>query len=195
MSSEQAGSGHDSERIPPLNASCSRQDISQTRCWIRTVDDDGLAFALRQEARLRAPTEETAFDHLVGISGEYAVSGFYGAPVKREIKPDYEGDDGCDLEVRRNGQLRRVEVKTVHSGDLELVVQEDRVDAADYFVLCRTLNPTTMVELVGTITRPDLKAFGERYPNSETIHVSPKYLDPFPTTEIYPDEIRQAQVE
>jgi len=181
------------ERLPPLNLYPDEQS-SRCRCWIRTVDDDGLSFALRQEARLRASTDEDIFNHLIGIAGEYAVSGFYGVPVNREIYSDYEGDDGYDLELYHDGERRRIEVKTVYEGKEELVVQKDRIDDADYFVLCRTINPTTMVELIGRTTRPRLKEFGERYPKKNTIHLDSRYLESFPATEISPDKVRKAQV-
>ena len=176
--------------LPPLAPAATIVPGNRPRAWF----DDGIAFAIEEEARRRAPTTDSRFRHKVGFAGELATSAYLRGPVNRTIYDDFEGDDGYDVMCTVDGCRRRVEVKTVHSGELELVVDEDGLEAADYFVLCRTTNPTSMVELVGWADRGMVIEFGECYPGDGKVRVTPDSLGSFDAVHLSPDRIRNAQV-
>lgn len=185
-----ASSRESSESLPPLSSSATIAPANRPRAWF----DDGIKFAIKEEARLRAPDRGSRWRHRVGFAGELTTSAHFHAPVNRRIYEDYIGDDGYDIEITLQGEKRRIETKTVCNGDLELIIDHEKIDCADYFVLCRTPDPTAMVELVGWIKRPDLKIAGETYPGDTKVRVEPQYLCCFEPGYIPPDQIRRAQI-
>ena len=175
---------------PPLAPAATISPGNRPRAWF----DDGLAFAIKEEGRRRAPTTDSRFNHEVGFAGELATSAYLQGPVNRRIYDDYEGDEGWDVRCIVNGEEYRVETKTVCDGTLELSVQLDKIDDADYFVLCQTNDPRSMVEIVGWASRSMLCTLGERYPGDEKLRLTPSELCTFEPVHLSPDRIRNAQV-
>ena len=178
------------QRFPPLS-SARNSSVNRPRAWF----DSGLEFAIKEEAKLREPGDGSVWRHIVGLSGEFALSGYFQEPINREIYDDFEGDDGYDIVASiAHGEKARIEAKTVYRSDLELIVNKDKIQQADYFVLCQTDNQLAMTEIVGYIDRARLKEFGERYPGDSNIRLNPAYLDTFQPIHISPEQIRDAQV-
>jgi hypothetical protein len=156
--------------------------------------DDGLAFAIKELARQRAPNEQSRLDHEAGIAGELGFSGYQQCAFNKTIYPGYQGDDGYDSVTEIGGCSYKVEIKTAFHGSTELRVSEEKVCQADYFVLCRTSSPREMVELIGYVNQDQLKMRGERYPDDNRLRVGTEDLETFEPLFIPPDRIRDAQV-
>lgn len=187
----QMSNEREDSRFPPLASTESVGDANYPRARF----DDGFGFVIKDMARCRAPGTRTEHRHRAGVASELAVSGYEGDPINDEVYPDYQGDDGWDLEITRFGTRYTAEVKCVCTGSLELRVQEDRVDDVDYFYLCRTQAPTAMVEILGYIDRNGVQKWGESHPDDDLIRVRPRYLFPLEPTLITSDDIREAQVQ
>ncbi len=176
-------------RNPPLASARTVNEANRPRAWIGSLE-----FAVKELARQRAPTKSSEFRHRAGVAAEMAVSGYEDEPINREIYADFEGDDGYDIEVSRMGSSYKVEVKCVTQGRVELKIEEDSIDTADYFYLCRSPDPTTMVELLGYIDSNGVREWGETSPNDGLVRVQPKYLFPLEPVRISPEDIRESQV-
>lgn len=170
--------------VPPL---ISAMDVNPAN-WPRAHFDDSIRFAIKETARLRAPTRSSEWRHLVGFAGEVAAASYFGVRANWEIYDDFDGDDGCDF-LYDNA---RVEVKTTTSEtDLQLAVPIERVDSADYFVLAKCSSPRVLVHLVGWVSRPELKVFGYRFDGK--IRLDAEYLKPLDSLEMFPERIRGVQ--
>lgn len=148
-----------------------------------------------REAERRAPKGSNSVrQHLVGVAGEAAVATMYGASFDRRIMPDYEGDDGYDIELppdHRSGPAR-VQVKTTENWqNPERIVSREEIDQANIFVLCCTLAPTQYVEIVGVAEQLRLKWIGETY-GREGYLLAPEYLRPIGPVRYGPTEVRRA---
>jgi len=174
---------------PPLASASEIAPGNRPRAWF----DDGLTFAIKEEARRRAPTNESIFNHQVGFAGELGTSAYLRGPVNREIYDDYAGDQGYDVLCLVNGEEYRVETKTVYSGNLELSVNRNKIDDADYFVLCRTTDPLSMVELIGWTSQSMLRDLGEQFPDDDNIRLTPSQLCGFEPLYLSPNRVRSAQ--
>lgn len=181
----------ETDYLPPLYPA---RDVPAGE-YPRARFDEGLGFAIKEEARRRAPDESSKWNHKLGFAAELAVSGLLQTPVNREIYPDYEGDDGFDLVYESHGDRYRVEVKCSSKGGVELNVNSDKIDSADYFVLCRTLSPRREVEIIGYISCNQLKALGHSFPDSNEVKIPQRLLQPFPPIFVSPDRIRDSQVQ
>lgn len=157
--------------------------------------DQHISEAMSEHAKRRAPKGSQSFNrHLVGIAGEVATGAWQRVPINTQIMPDYEGDDGYDLEIPRRGggDPRRIEVKTTtNSSNLERPITERELEQADYFVLCNTSAPKQYVDIVGYAPRPLIKWIGHVYGRDEFL-LSPEWLHPTPPIQIFPDDVRDA---
>jgi len=173
------------DHLPPLFPATSVPPGEYPRARF----DEGLGYTVKETGRQRAPTPDSRWRHEVGFAGELAVSGLLGVPVNKEIHNNYEGDDGYDLKYRGS----RIEVKTVSTGNEELSVHESKLPQADYFVLCRTVDPRHEVEVIGSITRPRFRTHGTQHPRDSEIKIQSRFLAPLPPIFINPRRIRDAQ--
>lgn len=150
--------------------------------------DKGIALAVKETARRRAPTRSSVWDHRVGFAGELGGAAYCDTRADWTITDDYEGDGGYDFIY--NGSP--TEVKTTTSeADGELRVPVDKVDTADYYILAQCSRPDELVHLIGWTTWPRLKAFGHRFDGA--LRLEPKHLFPFEPLELFPDRIRDSQ--
>jgi hypothetical protein len=189
-SSLDSSTGSESGYFPPLT---SARDFNRGN-YPRARFDDGLAFAVKELARQRAPNEQSRLDHEAGIAGELGFSGYQQCAFNKTIYPGYQGDDGHDLVAEIGGRSYEIEVKTAFYGSTELRVPEEQVCHADYFVLCRTSSPREMVELIGYVNRDQLKMRSKCYSGDDCLRVGPEDLETFEPLFISPDRIREAQV-
>lgn len=148
---------------------------------------------LANEAKEREPTA-SYHRRLVGLTGQAGVSSLLGVPFDRRITEDYEGDDGYDIAVPCKGQSNplRIEVKTTENwSSPERTVSSEKIDKADYFVLCSTHAPGRDVDIVGYIERPLLKQHGKAYGRDGYL-LAPEYLRPIGKVKLGPDDFRAA---
>lgn len=148
---------------------------------------------LVNEAKEREPTADI-HRRLVGLTGQAGVSSLLGVPFDRRITEDYEGDDGYDIAVPCKGRSDplRIEVKTTENwSSPERTVSSEKINKADYFVLCSTHAPGRNVDIVGYIERPLLKQQGKAYGRDGYL-LAPEYLRPIGNVELRPDDFRAA---
>lgn len=170
------------DRLPPLISAADTDEANQPPIWF----DDCIARKKRHHAKQRAPTNESEFNHWVGLAGELGCATYFGSEINWETYADYVGDSGYDFMVGS----KRVEVKTVgRRTNVELRVPVNRVDSADYYVLAKCWNPKELVRLVGWISRDDLVYFGHEFAGD--IRVSPANLYPFKPIQLFPDDVRE----
>lgn len=167
---------------PPITS----KDLGRENYGKAWFDPDDTDFIV-DTAQWRSPQESDTFHrHLVGVAGEAGWSALTRAPFDCRILPDYEGDNGWDVEVPcqfRSDPLR-TEVKTTQKWENpERVISRHEIDQADCFVLCRTDAPRRYVEIVGYIERPLLKLIGETYGRDGYL-LTPEYLRPIGPVEI-----------
>jgi len=115
---------------------------------------------LRQEAKEKSGAKhrvdwvEAGFgSHWLGLMGEMAVGRYLGFNVDRRILPG--GDDSIDLQDSNatiQVKTRAINLRTMPLHKLEMIFPPDTTFAADYFVLCRMVNITT-IELIGWQSR------------------------------------------
>lgn len=148
---------------------------------------------LIEHARQRAPdissdSDLVYRDHLLGIAGEVAVATWVRGTINVEIYPDFQGDDGADVVApsKWGGGEDRYQVKTTRNVmNPEGVVALEEIDQADYFVLCCSDTPQSVVQIVGYIPRYPLKRIGETWGRDGYLlsgehlwPVKPKYYSP-----------------
>jgi hypothetical protein len=178
-----------SEPLPPLNSAADCDPANRPRLRIGGVPrGDKLKFAIKTHAKQRAPTSSSEWRHHIGFAGEVAASTYYGVSANWNVTDDYIGDNGWDFIYDDH----RVEVKTTSNHkNLELEVPAKRIDDADYFILAHCPRPDDMVQLVGCVSRPDLKAFGRRFAGD--MRLSLEYMESFNPIEMYPDQALDIQ--
>lgn len=155
--------------------------------------DEGIKDNIRNLAEKRAPDKGSQLRHEVGIAGEYAVSGYCRIPVNKESYGDFSGDPGWDLSMEKRGEHIRIEVKSVHNGNLKLRVSQSELETADYFVLCDVSPALDVVDIVGGIRANDLAQVGRGSPYDSTIRADPIDLEILVPRTVLPDDIREAQ--
>lgn len=148
---------------------------------------------LIEHARERAPdtpskSDRVYRDHLLGIAGEVAVATMVRGKINTEIYPDFHGDDGADVVApsKWGGGEDRYQVKTTRDVmNPESVVSPEEIDKADYFVLCCSDTPESVVQIVGYIPCYPLKRIGEAWGRDGYLlsgehlwPVKPKYYSP-----------------
>jgi hypothetical protein len=162
--------------------------------YARARFDEGIKFGIREIAKHRAPNDKSRFRHEIGVAGEFAVSGYWGVPVNKEFYEDFDGDAGWDLSVEKRGESIRIEVKSIHRGDLELRVKKSELETADYFVLCQVSPSLDVVEIVGGIRADEVAQVGEELPYDSTVRAQPRHLEILEPRIIFPEDIRKAQL-
>lgn len=157
--------------------------------WARVhFDYDGIGYSIKEQARRRAPNEQSVWRHKKGFAGEVAASTLLGVSANWEIYPDYHGDNGFDF--IRDGQ--QIEVKTTNEMQQpQLEVSKDQINDADQFVLTVCRDPRRLVYIVGSISRPELKMYGHKF--DDKVMVELEWLDPFEPREIFPETVREVQ--
>jgi hypothetical protein len=155
--------------------------------------DEGVKFGIRELAKHRAPNNKSQFRHEIGVAGEFAVSGYWGVAVNKEFYDDFNGDAGWDLSIEKRGETIRIEVKSVHTGELELRATKSELETADYFILCQVSPSLDVVEIVGGIHADELAQVGEESPYDSTVRAKPRHLEILEPRIILPDDIREAQ--
>lgn len=182
-------SQHRSELLQPLHAAADQNPANRPRLRIGGVPrGDNLNFKIKTQAERRAPTASSKWRHHVGFAGEVAASSYFGVSANWDVTGDYVGDDGWDFIY----DDRRIEVKTTtNHEELELTVPIDRIDNADHFILAHSPRPDDMVQLVGLISRPELKKFGHLFAGD--LRVGLKYMRPLDPLEMYPEQVLDIQ--
>lgn len=151
-------------------------------------DYSGIGYAIKEQARRRAPTEQSVWRHQMGFAGEVAASTLLEVSANWEIYPDYEGDNGFDF----IHDSERVEIKTTNNMEQpQLTVPTDCINDADQFVLTVCKDPRLLVYVVGSISRPDLKTYGRRFDGK--LRVGLNWLDPFEPREVFPETVQEVQ--
>ena len=178
-----------SEPLPPLSSAADWNPANRPRLRIGGVPrGEKLNFKLKTQAKKRAPTATSEWRHHIGFVGEVAASSFFGVSANWDVTGDYVGDEGWDFIYDDH----RIEVKTTSNHeDLELNVSTDRVDDADYFILAHCPRPNDMVQLVGYVSRPELKKFGHRFVGD--LRLGLEYMRPFEPLEMYPEQVLDIQ--
>lgn len=178
-----------SEPLPPLHSATDQNPANRPRLRIGGVPrGDKLNFKIKTQAKKRAPRASSEWRHHMGFAGEVTASSYFGVSANWEVTGDYVGDDGWDFIY----DDRRIEVKTTSNHkELELSVPVDRVDDADYFILAHCPRPDDMVQLVGCVSRPELKKFGHLFAGD--VRIGLKYMRPLEPLEMYPEQVLDIQ--
>lgn len=175
----------------PLVSAADMGRSNHARAWYTQYVSD----VMEEYAEERAPENSNTFQqHLVGIAGEVATAAWQGVPIDKRVMPDYEGDDGYDLEAPQpmRDDPVRIEVKTTEArSNPERTVTEEEIDQADYFILCSTNAPKRYVDIVGYAPRPLLKMIGKAYGRDGYL-LSPEWLYPVEPISLGPDDVRNA---
>lgn len=174
-------------RVEPQAPLVSAADVHPAN-YPRAHFDDGIAWAIEQTARRRAPSESSVWRHRIGFAGELGVAAYFDAEADWSIMEDYVGDDGYDFIWHGT----RIEVKTTtNETGWELAVPVEKLDAADCYVLAQCSRPDELVHLVGWTNQLYLKGLGHQFDGA--LRVEPKHLFPFEPLELFPDRIRDSQ--
>lgn len=178
-----------SEPLPPLSSAADWNPANRPRLRIGGVPQgDKLNFKIETHAKQRAPTPSSEWRHHIGFVGEVAASSYYGVSANWNVTDDYVGDNGWDF-IYNN---KRVEVKTTSNHEnLELEVPLEQIGDADYFILAHCPRPDDMVQLVGCVSRPDLKKYGRRFAGD--VRLGLEYMEPFEPLEMYPEQVLDIQ--
>lgn len=171
-------------RAPPLVSSADANEGNYPRARF----DDGIAYAVKQIGRDRAPDQASTYRHRIGYAGELVTATYLDIPVNRDITPAYVGDDGYDLV--KDGY--KIEVKTVTDDAAPLRVPLKQLETVDYYVLAQCSNPSELVELIGWTNAPSLAVHGFRRGDG-TVELGQKYLNLFEPLFLTPDHIRETQ--
>lgn len=157
--------------------------------WARVhFEYTGTGYAIKKQARRRAPNEQSIGRHQTGFAGEVAASTLLRVSANWEIYPDYKGDNGFDFIY--DGQ--RIEVKTTNTMQQpQLKVPKDQINDADQFILTVSQDPRRLVYIVGSVSRPDLKIYGHKF--DDELRVGLEWLDPFEPREVSPETVREIQ--
>lgn len=169
---------------PPLVSA----DMIDPANYPRGRFDEDLGIFVKEQARLRSPTEGTNWRHAVGFAGELVAGAYFNTRADWSVHSDYVGDDGYDLKF--DGY--RIEVKTVSRyDDLQLRVPIEQQHQSDYFVLARSTEPTEGAELIGYISDWKLSQFSHQFQSDDFVRLDTKYLDTFQPIFLPPKKIRR----
>jgi hypothetical protein len=153
---------------------------------------DDVADAIEEIAERRAPTDRSKYQHLLGVSCEFAAATLYRSTINQTVYADFDGDDGYDFTAPSNrDDANRIEVKgTEKWNNPERTIDADKVAKADRYILCRTRNPKNLVEIVGSASRLQVEYLGRMW-GRDGYCLRPEYLSPVGPERITVDETKQ----